>query len=287
MAGGTRLPLREPSSQLNVDPASGGSPEAAVREDTPVVLPHQPLLVVQIEFDIFQARVPKGMFSESGRIWNHLDEEAIPASTAVLLQRNGLRVGRGRLSSWPPIKALLESEPGIETSQHGIILNNGLPLTVELDRTLRDQTLFMFRPDGTLGGVTYPDSYNLLRVEYGLSPTEADALLMEVMPEIRQRQTLQPLTISATGELDRPVVEPTRVLRELAFRMQLSQHDFCVVGPSPTAHQPHLAGTLLLCEQRDGRAHESMYFITPRVHRADRPLPADRSGRDRAGGEAR
>lgn len=235
--------------------------------------PEEYLVLVYVNFDILQARVPKGAFSESGKIWNHLDEEAIPADLAALLQKNGLRVGRGSPDSWPPIKALLDQETGVETSRSNTTVGNGLPLSLNVDQhRMRDQTLFLFRRDGTLGGVTFPKSSSFLRLEYDLSTAAPEGVTLEVMPEFREQQVLGKLTLR-DAVLDQPIEQPTRVLRELAFRMHIKADQFCAVGPSSAAHQGHLAGSLLLSEEVEGRRHESIYFITPHVYRTDRLEP--------------
>jgi hypothetical protein len=245
------------------------TPQAQRFGDVAAVMQEQPLIILQVNFDILRARVPQGVFSESGKIWNHLDEESISAEVAATLQRNGLRVARGKTESWPPIQAILDHEK-LETSRSDMTLANGLPLTVELDKREREQTLFLFRRDGTMAGVTCPMSRNLLRIEYEVPVTDASAVLVDVMPEIRQRGT-NTLMLNELGQLDQPMKEPTRILRELAFKMEIPAGDFFVIGPSRAAHQGGLrVGSLLLCEEIEGKRYETMFFITPRVYRADR-----------------
>jgi len=228
--------------------------------------PRRPVIPLQISFDVLRARAASGVFSESGKIWNHLDEEAIPADTAVILQRNGLRVARGKEDSWPPIKALLEDEEHVETSTNHVAVNNGLPLMVELDRWPRDQVLFLFRPDGSLGGASFPESTNLLRIEYDISlDRRPGALEVNVMPEIRLPPTPPRFRFGESGFVQGRRQQPTRVLRELAFAMEVGPDEFFVVGPGPRMERGHLAGSLLLCEEIEGRRFESIYFITPRV----------------------
>jgi len=259
------IPTSEPSAETN--PLAYASAEKL--SEMAAVLQQQQVVVLQVNFDILRARVPKGAFSESGKIWNHLDEEAVPAEVSTLLQRNGLRVARGKEDSWQPIQAILDQEK-LETARSNMTMSNGLPLTIELDQRQRDQTLFLYRRDNTLAGVTCPMSGNRLRIEYEIPVTDASAVVVEVMPEIRQQKVLAPVRVNELGQLDRPIEEPGRVLRELAFRMTVSAGEFFVIGPSRTAHQGYLPGSLLLCEQIEGRTFETMYFITPRVYRTDR-----------------
>ncbi len=264
-----------PESQPASDPAP--EPEPTLPPAGPDGSAAQPIIILQTRFDVLRIRVPRGVFSQSGKIWNHVSEEVIPDATARLLQRNGLRVALGHPDSYPPIHAMLENEPGAEMSNTSILLANGLPLTIAVDQhRTRDQTLFLYRADGTMAGVTCPMSTNLIRVEYSISIDTPNAVQVDVMPEIRQQQVRGNLAINELGQLDAPREEPTRVLRELAFRMVVAPEDFVMIGPSPTVWPAHhggrsyLAGSLLLCETIDGKPYESMYFITPRQERSDR-----------------
>lgn len=211
------------------------------------------------------------MFSESGKIWNHLSDQMIPAQTSTLLQRNGIRMGMGGPQAWPPIKAILDQEKPVETSSDNTTLGNGLPLVINLDRgRLRDQTLFLFRLDGTRAGTTCPKSRNMLLIEYALAVDKPGAVQLDIMPQIQQKETLGELTINQLGALDMPRQEPTRVLRELAFRLVMNPDQFVVIGPSANAWKIRvLTGSLFFCEQVESRECETAFFITPSLRRAD------------------
>jgi len=226
----------------------------------------RPVIVRQISFDILQTRVAKGVFSESGKIWNHLDGEAIPAQTSLFLQGNGLRVAKGKLDSWRPIKALLEQEKDLESSQTQTPKGSGAPFTMAIHLRPREQTLFIARRDGRVAGATYPDSTNYLQIEYGFSATNPDAVIVSVIPLIKLPHTEHRFEAGPQGLVEHPSYRPVKMFRELAFQMELGPDDFVVIGPAQNAHHGHLAGSLFLCEEIEGRKYESMYFITPRIH---------------------
>lgn len=241
--------------------------DPAPTEAEPASLQPNRIQFTDIRFDVLQARARRGAFSRSGKIWNHLDLESIPADTGALLHRNGFRVGRGTINSWPAIKAILESEREIQTSDNTTVLNNGRPLLLELDPRPRDQTMFLFRDDWSMPGATFADSINIIRVEYAVPPADADSLLVEIMPQIQLPAETPKFRRTAQG-WERPVAiePPSRILRELAFRMKLQPDEFVAIGPSPTIDEiEHLAGELFLCQEEQGRDYESIYFLTPRV----------------------
>lgn len=245
----------------------------ATAPPTPAPAPdRRGVIFLQVNLDILRARAPRGFFSQSEKIWNHIDEGAVTEDSAAMLRRNGFRVGRGKTAAWSPIKAILETEKQIQVSQSQLTVNNGLPLSLQIDPRYREQTLFLYRPDGSLGGVTSPQSTNYLHVEYAIPPTDPDSVMLEVMPEIRQRPGASELTINELGQLDQPIVEPTRVFRELACRMLIGPDEFCAIGPGRTVQQRYLMGSVLLCEEIQGAPWESMYFLTPRVIRTEQSL---------------
>jgi hypothetical protein len=234
--------------------------------------PEPKVLTLQIDFSVLRTTAPEGVFSESLKIWNHLDSQAIPAAKARLLAKNGVRVGRGHIDTWIPIKALLDAEEGVMSSQSRIRVSNGYPLILELDAAPRDQTFFLFRPSGHLAGADYPGSVNIIRVEYTIPPTAPGNVVVEVMPEVRltEARRAEPEKLQ---DLFGPKTEKvSRIVRELAFKTQLGPDEFLVVGPNEAAHSGHLIGSLMLCEQRDGVGYETMYFITPRVVSTGRSL---------------
>ncbi len=242
------------------DPADGPEGNKTARR--------RPVEVLQVSFDILQVRAPAGSFSASGKIWNHLDEEVLPAQVSSILHRNGFRVGRGSQNAWHPIRAILGSDDAIRTSRSCMTMSNGYPLLVELADRPGGRNLFLIRRDGTTGGVTLPAGRNALRVEYAVPPEAPDALRLNICPEV-QLLAPPPETVVTDEGLRRVAPEtPTRTLRELAFQVQVGPTEFLAVGPAPAAAGLELLpGSFFLQEELDGTRYESIYFLTPRVLR--------------------
>lgn len=264
---GSSLPPPESSDSLVVAtrpfyvPTPLEAAQAAVEPDT---APRRPVVLQSIDFRILRIRAPAGTFSESGKIWNAVDEEVVPAQLQQLLRRNGFRVGLGSAENWPQMKAILDAEK-VEVVDRRKAVYNSLPLIVDLERPPKDQTLFLFRQDGTMAGATFPKSTNVLRVEYGISTAEANTVIVDVMPEIR----LMRVDTSPAFELNwpepPPIDPPSRPLRELSVRLTIRPEQFLAVGPSAAARKGYLPGSLLLCDEVDGVRFEALYIITPRI----------------------
>ncbi len=263
---GTASPLA--TSQPAPPPAVAPSPAPVAEVAQQARLDRAGPVVTTFTFDILRVRVPRGLFSGSGKIWNHLETDLISAEMTSLLHRNGVRAARASADSWPPIKAILETEPKVQISQSQLTMSNGLPLLLELDQQPKDQILFLYRRDGTLAGAPWRGSTNVLRIEYGIPPADADSVMLEIAPEMRLDSPAA-MALRGAEQWDPNVVpQRSRVVRELSFRVQLGRGQFLAVGPSSATRElPYIMGSLLFCEENGGEKFESMYFITPTVTR--------------------
>lgn len=231
--------------------------------------PSTPVAILSIDFQILRVRAAQGTFSRSAKIWNAIDEEILSPDAHVLLERNGLRVGAGQVADWPQIKAILDAEQ-VELQRDHQVVQNGLPLTVEVMPQMRDQLLFLFRPDGTMAGRSYGYSRTRLRIDYAISVMVADSVEAQVMPEIVLPTPEREQTLIPARRERYPVEEPTRPLWEIAVKTRIGPGEFLAVGPTEKVYEGHFAGTLLLVDEVDGRKLESVYFITPQI--ISRPL---------------
>ena len=228
-------------------------------------LPQEPIRL-KISFHVLRIWAKQGVFSQSNMVWNYLDEEVLTAEQSSHLRRNGLRVARGQVATWPAIKEMLDREITATCAQE-IIVAPPAPLEIEVSAEPRDQVLFIVRPDLRLKGGDFISSTNLLRIEYPIALDDWRSLELEVMPEIRLPLFRRPRTLTAEGWVYHPLEQPGAVLRELAFRMKIAPGEFLLIGPSRQAHTGHYAGSLLLCDETDEGRIESIYVITPRVER--------------------
>lgn len=267
LAGGWRLTGlpstgTQPSGEASAEPSQVRTAAGEAPLDRPS------LFVTTFTFDVLRIRALQGTFSDSGKIWNHLETDFLPADTTKLLHRNGLRVARAGTESWPPIRAILETGARTETAQSRLIMSNGLPLLLELDQQPRDQILFLYRRDGSLAGAPWRWSTNVLRIEYGLAPASPDSVLLEVAPELRLDSPAAQAPRGAEHWNPTLAVDRSRVITDLAFRVELAPGQFVAVGPSSSTLQlPYVMGSLLLCDETAGEKFESMYIITPTMSR--------------------
>ena len=226
----------------------------------------RPIVVQGVRFQVLRVRAPAGTFSRSEKIWNALNEDVLPMDRRALLVKNGLRVAAASQDVWPQVKAVLDSE-SVEVFTDQRAVHDGYPLPLLINTQPLEQTLFMIRPDDTMAGARFPQSTMGLRLAYSVPLDAPQSIRLEIMPEVRLPSHRPAPTVSEFGWTEHHTVEQSRPLWELACEVTAGPDQFVVVGPSPSAGTPHLAGTLLLFEQIQGREYESICFITPTLLR--------------------
>ena len=185
----TGLDPAKPPAKAAANGLAGDSAFTLVNADgTAQVVLQAPRLVHELA--VLHVLVPEQEEVTVEKIWNFLREDALDAETQRRLRQNGLRIGVGHAQWWAPIKTALD---GIDdhrvTFARSIRVPVGFPLSLELDSEPRGQTLFYVGSDGIISGDTWPDSRNVLRVSYVPDLHDADNVVMQVVPEVHQRQT--------------------------------------------------------------------------------------------------
>jgi hypothetical protein len=226
-----------------------------------------PLVSLVVTFDLLRIEVAAGAISTSESLWNHLDEEAVGSAQALLLRRNGFRVGLGQPGAWPAVEAILGASQPILSRRKVLSLGGPQPVSIEDGQAPRDQTVFYYRGDGTLVGQSLADSRNLLRVDHQIEPESPEAVVLQVTPIVYQKDLGLQWLRTAAGLEKLPALEGLAV-EELSFRIRLPAGCFLLIASGPEASQPGLIGReFMSCEGRDGR-YEFVYVIWARVIRS-------------------
>jgi len=154
---------------------------------SPVVAPGVAIKAVQ--FDVLQVQAPLGEFSRSQKIWGHLDEQAVGVETQMILQRNGLRLGVGSRESWPPVHAILQAVSRRIVRTLPPSPPNSLSVSLQLNGEPLDQTVFFYRPNGTLWGSSFPGATDVFRITWEFNSDNIEQVVVYITPEIRQEQS--------------------------------------------------------------------------------------------------
>jgi len=221
-----------------------------------------------VEFKLLRVELPAGAVSDSDKLWNHLDEEAVGSGKALLLQRNGFRVGLGQPGDWAAVEAILRASQPALSKGRTIRLHGSEPLSIEDGMAARDQTVFYYRSDGTLVGQSIGKSRNVLRVDHHIDPQAPNAVALRVTPEIRQRDLGLRLVRTPAGLRKLPTYEGL-LLDELSFGLRVAPGCFVLIAAGPRASQPALIGRQFMSCQGEQERYEFVYVIWPRLIRTE------------------
>jgi len=226
-----------------------------------------PRTQLSVSFQLLRVELPLGAVSDSQKLWNHVDEEALGSDQAMFLRQNGFRIGLGQPAAWPAVQAILVASHPTLAKRKAISLQTAYPLAIEDGQPKRDQTIFYYRPDGTLVGQSVDQSRNVLRIDHQIDPQGADAVLLHVLPEIRRRDTGLQMLRTQDGIKQLPAYEGVSI-RDLSFTIRVPDGWFLVIAAGPRVSQTGLIGReFMSCAGHDGR-YEFVYVIWPTITRS-------------------
>jgi len=219
------------------------------------------------QFEIWRFRIPGERITESDGLWDHLDESTVSPRQALRWRRNGVRLGVGRSSSWPAVRAmLLQHDPEVWSDR---IVADERPILLELSAISSDDPLFHYDDQDRLCGARYEDGRMFFHITHLMDIDELGRLHMRVVPELRRPKG----DLTVRLERSEGVFEPDDVDRfnHLAVTLTLEPQHYILIGPSHAARRRHLIGRRFLIDQEQGEMYENVYCIVPKIFRVALP----------------
>ncbi|KKL59135.1 hypothetical protein LCGC14_2218370 [marine sediment metagenome] len=252
-----QIPLRPPLPP----PVEGAVALTPLTRPKDTDLTHRMLLV---RYRLITLELPIGSVSESEEIWSYLNEEPVGARIGTALAYNGLRVGMGNRSVWPDIAQVLRRLAGWQLRRSSAVARPGVPLPVTVKRGVGKQTLFLFRPDGTLVGQDYPPGDNVLMLTAGIDRENPSSVRLTCTPLIRA-QRRRPRYVRAGGGYTLAAGTDHFALRDMDFAFVLAPGAFLVIGPGPDVRRESSPGHCFLVRRRKGVPFETVLVVAPEV----------------------
>ncbi len=217
-----------------------------------------------IRHRILTLQLPLGAASDTEEIWTYINEEPLGSRRGACLGRNGIRVGIGRESHWPEIAKVLRRLTGRRLSRAHMIARPGHPVPVTIRQGVDSQTMFLFRPNGTLFGLDYPPGDNLLVLTAGIDFDNPRNVLLSGAPVVRSKVRRRRYVKGPTGYALRAEPEYFR-LEELAFQFNIAPGGFVMIGPGPEVRRTTSPGHCFLTSETRGQRFETLLVIAPEV----------------------
>ena len=222
-------------------------------------------LIVRIQ--LTTVRLPMGATSKSEDLWSYINEEPLGVRTGVTLARNGVRVGLGVRQARTDVDKILRRLTGKPLSPTQLEGLPGSPMALVLKRGQGDQTIFLFRPDGTLTGADYPPGDNLLMLTANIDPDDPTTVRMVGSAVIRSTRRRQRF-VDKPGGIVR-VSEPNYFpLEDAGFKITVPAGGFILVGPGPKVGRVNSLGRRFLVHADRGMEFETVLVIAPKVFAA-------------------
>lgn len=222
-----------------------------------------PALALETHFYVWRFRVREGQVSLSEQLWDHLDESVVAADQAMVLRRNGIRIGVGRGSGWPAVRAVLMMyEPEVFHGEP--VVSRGRPISLDLEEVSAGAPIFYFDANDRLVGASHAGGQMCFRIDHQPDVDDIGRLRLRVVPEIRRQTPPRGRRWSALlAPLGRQAVEQ---FEHLAFSMTLSTGQYFIIGPGSATRMPHLVGSRFLRTEENGTRYENIYCVVPRIY---------------------
>ncbi len=260
-------------------PAEGAVPVSQLSKAVKTRRNRDFLLVVRLGLTTVQ--VPMGLISDSEELWSHLDEEPVGAHIGAALAANGIRVGLGRKEAWPEIAKVLQRMTGQRLSSSSLHNQPGRPIPIQVKGSQPIQHIFVYRPDGTLYGRTFEPGDNILVVTTTTNYDHLGAVQLLGVPAIRFSRR-EPRYVRQGGGYVFTAAVQHAVLDDLAFRLEVPEGSFVVIGPGPGIRRRSSPGYHFLATRKKGLEFERVLIIAPQLWAV--PLRKGRPGPPAAAG---
>ncbi len=217
--------------------------------------------VVFLAFDMVRIELPYDDVRDARKIWNHVDELRVEPDLAVLLAKNGLRVGVGSPQSWPAIRALLATAR-VRPEEQRMVAQAGAPVSIQLFTAGENEPIFIYGRDNRLTGRTVSGGDKLLILDYDVRPEADRTVDLRLTFEVRRD-----MGVMTWERIDGAIREVPALERytfdELRPTVSLASGEFLVVGLGETGANPYLMGNRFLSGGRAGERFETLLFLSP------------------------
>jgi hypothetical protein len=208
---------------------------------------------------MYHLQMPFGANSRDEAFWKLLDEDVVDVETNLNLNRNGLRVGRGRIADWPDFLKLLNAESAIKLKQTDF---TAAPVfedaRVEMSDVLPEELLFIYDDHG-LTMRSFDNCQNLLSMTFQWAPRKPRTIRLTVCPVIMAWRTRRDYSLSD----DPPAVKYLERLNyyDLHFIADIAPGEFLALGTTTATEDPNRIGSRFLTRDGPNQRYEELLIL--------------------------
>jgi hypothetical protein len=212
-----------------------------------------------IRSEMYQLQTPFGANSRDEAFWKLVDEDVVDVPTDILLNSNGLRAGRGRVSDWPQFLKILQRESAIKIAEHRITAQPAVEdAQLDMGEMLSEELLYIYDEHG-LTMRSFDDCQNRLSLAFQWAPRKPQTLRVTVCPVVKAWRTRFDYSLA-----DDP--PPTKYLEpnnyyDLHFCSDISPGEFLVIGTSRATEDPNRIGSRFLTRDGPNQRFEEVLIL--------------------------
>jgi hypothetical protein len=208
---------------------------------------------------MYHLQMPFGANSRDDAFWKLLDEDVVDVETNLNLNRNGLRVGRGRVADWPDYLKLLVAESAIKLEETRFTAGPSFEdARLPMSDALPQELLFIYDDHG-LTMRSFDDCQNFFSLAFQWAPRKPGTIRLTICPVIMAWRTRRDYSLS-----DDPA--PVKYLErlnyyDLHFRADIARGEFLALGTTPATEDPNRIGSRFLTRDGPNQRYEELLIL--------------------------
>jgi len=208
---------------------------------------------------MYHLQMPFGANSRDDAFWKLLDEDVVDVATNLNLNRNGLRVGRGRVADWPDYLKLLNAESATMLNETKFLTQPSFDdARLPMSDILPEELLFIYDDHG-LTMRSFDDCQNILSMAFQWAPRKPRTMRLTICPAIMAWRTRRDYSLT-----DNP--DPVRYLErlnyyDLHFRADIAPGEFLAVGTTTATEDPNRIGSRFLTRDGPNQRYEELLIL--------------------------
>jgi hypothetical protein len=205
---------------------------------------------------IYQLQMPFGANSRDDSFWKLVDEDVLDVAANLNMNRNGLRVGRGRVADWPQYLKVLVAESALKLKETEFTAEPSFEdARVDMSDILPEELLFIYDDHG-LTMRSFDDCQNLLSLSFQWAPRKPGTI----------RLTLCPVVMACRTRRDYFLGDDLKYLQRLNYydlhlSADIAPGEFLVLGTSTATDDPNRVGSRFLTRDGPNQRYEELLIL--------------------------
>lgn len=250
------------TSSAPAEPRDAGPVGMTLAAGPRMPLPEGDVRRMYVELSVVKIDAPVGGIAAATRLWELVDQNAIPAALATAMRDNGFLIGVGRDEVRQAIAKVLRGIEGVRSRDSQVLVAEARSIDMQIRSEERDETVFYVGRDGQMTGHSFESARPLFKIEFDVLPETPDRIRLRLVPELRQPDGPARWE-QVEGEFQLRPEYRGRIFRDLAVEAIIPPRGFLLVGPTRDVSATPLIGRPFLIYVDGDKPREYLYVVNP------------------------